>query len=302
MNYKITCHLMPWELDYALLSFIQLQKAKHYIDSEDEIYVDVTLNLSNYIFDWEKSNIPKNFFINKFEHIKFLLEGYKCCFKIYDGDELFGGLNTIINSTDDNMDYYIILNPDMYFNEKSLYYLIESSKLITNKYFVINQQIPKLWDPSWDEISYPYYSQVPYNKWHEIGFDEIRYITETQSNTPHLVKINNPKWAGWCDLYNKNMWNDFWVYHKDWKGYGACDNYTIILAQCALKHGIDFQQYMLENQFVYPYWANKNLIDFSKYYKDMLKLNDIPNQRDQFDSNMDAYLEKGIKNLINLNS
>jgi hypothetical protein len=55
---------------------------------------------------------------------------------------------------------------------------------------------------------------------------------------------------------------------------------------------------MIENQLVYPYWANKNLIDFAKYYKDMLVLNDIPNQREQFDSKMSDYLNKGIAHLI----
>jgi hypothetical protein len=292
---------MPWELDYALLSFTQLQKAKCYLNDEDNVYIDVTLNLSNYIINWAESKISKEFFINKFEHLKFLLEEYKCCFKVYDGDGLFGGLDTITESTNDEMDYYMILNPDIYFGEKSLYYLIESSKLVNNKYVVITQQIPKLWDPSWDEISHQNYYNIAYNKWHEIGVNKIRYTNETQSDAPNLVKINNPKWAGWCDLYNKNMWNDFWAYHDDWKGYGACDFYTITLAQYALKYKIDFQQYMIENQLVYPYWANKKLIDFTKYYKDMLVLNDIPNQREQFDSKMSDYLNKGITHLVTKN-
>jgi hypothetical protein len=301
MNYKITCHLMPWELDYALLSFTQLQKAKHYISNEDNIYIDVTLNLSDYIINWSQSKISKQFFIDKFNHLKHLLNKYICSFEIYDGNNLYGGLNSIIESTDASMDYYIILNPDMYFSEKSLYYLIESSKLITNKYFVINQQIPKLWDDSWNEISNSNYQHVDYEKWHEIGFSEIQRSNDMQTLAPELVQVKYPKWAGWFDLYNKNMWNDFWVYHKDWSGYGACDYYTMLLAQHGLNYNIDFQQYMITNQMVYPYWANKDLIDFSSYYKNQLKLNEIPNQRDAFNQNMSRYLELGLKNLINNN-
>jgi hypothetical protein len=41
---------------------------------------------------------------------------------------------------------------------------------------------------------------------------------------------------------------------------------------------------------------NKN---FSKYYKDMIVLNDIPNQRKQFESKMQEYLNKGMQQLIN---
>jgi hypothetical protein len=37
---------MPWELDYALLTFVQLKKSKYYINNEDKVYIDVTLNLS----------------------------------------------------------------------------------------------------------------------------------------------------------------------------------------------------------------------------------------------------------------
>ncbi len=31
MNIKITYHIMPWEIDYALLSFTQLKKSKYFL-------------------------------------------------------------------------------------------------------------------------------------------------------------------------------------------------------------------------------------------------------------------------------
>ena len=39
--------------------------------------------------------------------------------------------------------------------------------------------------------------------------------------------------------------------------------------------------------------------NLSKYYKDMIALNDIPNQRQIFESKMGEYLQKGIQQLIN---
>jgi hypothetical protein len=293
---------MPWELDYALLSFTQLQKSRHYIDKSDTIYIDVTLNLSSYIIDWSSSKISKDFFIKKYEDLKVLLDGYICKFDIYDDDKLYGGLDFMLESTEDHVDHYMILNPDMYFSERSIYYLIESSKLINNKYFVITQQIPKLWDETWDEISHPNYSNVEYKKWHEIGLDDVRWYNENLAEEPKLTTVNNFKWAGWMDLYNKNMWLDFWAYHKDWNGYGACDLYTIHLATWAKNNNVDFQQYLIQNQLVYPYWANKSLVDFTSYYKNMLSLNEIPNQREQFDSKMTEYLIKGKQNLIKKHS
>jgi hypothetical protein len=297
MNYKITCHLMPYELDYALLSFIQLKKSFPYINKTDKIFIDVTLNLSNYIFDWEQSNITKQFFIDKFNHLKFLLTDYEVRYQIYDEDKLFGGLDTIRYATEDHIDYYIILNPDMYFNEHSLFYLIEASKQIHNKYFVVNLQIPKLWDSSWDEISDANYKNIPYNQWQTLDTYRVQHTYENTANDIQLKEIKNPKWAGWFDLYSKDVWLDFWTYHTDWNGYGACDTYTLYLAQYAIQMNLDFKQYMLSGLYTYPYWMNSETKGFCEYYKNTLTFNPIPNQRDAFDMNMQSYLEKGIQHL-----
>lgn len=298
MNYKITCHLMPWELDYALLSFIQLKKSKYYLDKKDKIYIDVTLNLSSYLFNWEESKIPKDFFISKFKNLQPLLKDYICRFKIYEEDKLYGGLNTMRESTEDFIDYYIILNPDMYFNENLLSILIEGSKNISNKYFMITPQVPKLWDNTWDIISNSNYNDIPYEKWKEIDTYDVRFFNKYQTEEIKLTPINTHKWAGWMDLCDKNTWKNFWVSNNDWAGYGACDLYSMILSQYAKSEGLDFQQYVLENQIVCEYemgpLKDKNL---SKYYRDVLVMNDIPKQNIQFESKLRQYLNEGINKL-----
>ena len=298
MNHKITCHLMPWELDYALLSFTQLKKSKYYLEDSDKVYIDVTLNLSSYIIDWEKSKIAKEFFINKFKSLQPLLKDYICRFKIYDEDKLYGHLDTQQESTEDHIDYYTTLNPDMYFSENLLACLIEGSKHITNEYFTITPQIPKLWDYTWDIISHPNYADIDYKNWNELDPYDVRHFIKSSNQDPILTPINTHKWAGWMDLYSKNTWNDFWVHNKEWTGYGPCDWYSMMLSQYAKNHGLDFQQYILENQIVCEYEIGP-LKDksFSKYYKDMLVLKNIPNQREQFESKMQEYLKEGIKHL-----
>ena len=49
MHYKITYPCMPWELDYALLSFTQFKKSKYYLTEEDTIEINPVLNLSSYL-------------------------------------------------------------------------------------------------------------------------------------------------------------------------------------------------------------------------------------------------------------
>jgi len=298
MNYKITCHLMPWELDYALLSFTQLKKSHYYLDSSDKVYIDVVLNLSSYIIDWDQTLLPKSFFIKKFENLQSLLKNYICRFKIFDENSLYGGLDSQKFSTEDHIDHYIVLNPDMYFSETLLFHLIESSKLITNKSFTITPQIPKLWDNTWDVISHPNYRNIPYDEWDSLDAYDVRAFSKNLTDIS-LTPITQHKWAGWMDLYNKNTWNWFMSPSEmDWKGYGGCDFFAMILSDYAKKHGLDFQQYRLNNQIVCEYEVgplkgNK----LSNYYKEFLVLNDIPNQRQQFESNMQQYLNKGIQML-----
>jgi hypothetical protein len=297
MNYKITCHLMPWELEYALLSFTQLKKSKYYLNSDDKVYIDVTLNLSSYLINWSESKISKEFFINKFENLQPLLKDYICRFKIYDGDKLYGGLNTTFESTEKHIDHYMFLNPDMYFSENLLVYLIESSKVIKNEYFIVTPQIPKLWDITWDSISHPQYHNVPYDSWNNLDTYDVRYFSKTNDEKIKLTPLDTHKWAGWLDLYNKKMWETFYSV-EEWNGYGAHDWYTMLLTQYAKDKGVDIQQYILENQIVCEYEIGPlKEGNLSKHYKDMIVLNDIPNQRQQFESRMQEHLQKGIQQL-----
>ncbi len=57
---------MPWEIDYALLTFTQLKKSKYHLPDNVNITIDSALNLSSYLIDWDESKLPKEFFIEKF--------------------------------------------------------------------------------------------------------------------------------------------------------------------------------------------------------------------------------------------
>ena len=64
------------------------------------------------------------------------------------------------------------------------------------------------------------------------------------------------------------------------------------------KHNVDFKQYLLEGETIFEYSVGLlRDVGFSKYYKDMLVLNKIPDQRKQFEANMQTYLNIGMNNL-----
>ncbi len=300
MNYKITCHLMPWELDRALLTFTQLGKSRLHLSNEDNIFIDVTLNLSSHIFNWEKSLLPKEFFIEKYNSLKPLLKGYTCKFEVYDGDKLYGGLNTQLKSTEDHIDFYSILNPDLYFSEYLLAYLIHASKQVKDSHFTITPQIVKQWDSTWDILCHPRYVDIPYEDYRKINTFDVIYNQQNSTNEATLTRMEEFKWAGWWDLYSKDTWNDFWI-RKEWNGYGPCDYYAMLLSGWANHNLMEVVQYRLDNQVVCEYerapLGEEGLV---KTYKNFLYINDIPDQKQQFMSKIKHYLNKGQQELTQL--
>ncbi len=289
---------MPWEIDYALLTYTQLKKSKYYLPEDVNITVDSVLNLSSYLINWDESKLPKEFFIEKYNQLSLLLKDYTHNNNIYQGDKLYGHLDLQRDCITPETDYYINICPDMYFSEHLLTLLIESAKQIKTKYFVITPEIYKLWDNTWDVLTNKEYSTIPYNKWDQVDVFDIRNNLKTNSEEISLDFSPVSKWAGWFDLYNKEMWEELCPIHDDWVGYGPHDWYSLLLTEYIKTQDINFQQYILRGQTIFEYSVGplKNG-GFSKYYKDFLVLNEIPNQREQFESRMQEYLQKGIQQL-----
>jgi hypothetical protein len=208
MTYKILYHFMPWEIDYALLSFTQLKKSKYYIPEDVNIEIETVLNLSSYIIDWDNSKLPKEFFLEKYNQISKLLVDYNHSKKIYDSKEIYGHLDFQKECIADHIDFYINICPDMYFSEHLFSLLIQSSQQVNNKYFVITPEISKLWDFTWDEITNPEYLNISYDQWNEVDVFDIRNKLKINSPDIFISNVQKHKWAGWFDLYNKKMWEE----------------------------------------------------------------------------------------------
>ena len=178
---------MPWEIDYALLSFIQFKKSKYYLSQEDNISIETVLNLSSYIINWDNSKLPKQFFIDKYNEISNLLIDYNHIKRIYDGDKIYGHLNLQKECISSEVDYYMGICPDMYFSEHLLAYMIEGAKSIKNEYFVITPQISKLWDNSWDILVNPLYQDISYETWFETDIFDIIH-NDNDSNLDIILK------------------------------------------------------------------------------------------------------------------
>ena len=295
MNIKLTCHVMPWEIDYALLAFTQLKKSKYYLSEDTNVIIDSALNLSSYSIDWDQSKLPKEFFIEKYNQISNLLIDYTHNQKVYDGEELYGHLDLQRDCISPEIDYYISICPDMYFSEYALAYMIESAKVVPNKYFVVTPQISKVGDSDWDEITNPKYMDIPYSDYLKVDTFDIINDRKNSTDEVLLSPTQKSKWAGWFDLYSKAFYEELCPFLDEWKGYGPWDLYSLIITNTVKQHGVDFQQYLLKGETIWMYPSGpllgENIDGFSKYYKDFIHLNKYKNtQRQVFESKLNDYL------------
>jgi hypothetical protein len=301
MNIKLKYHLMPWEIDYALLTFSQLKKSSYYLNTEDKIYMDIGLNLSSYIINWEKTLFPKHFFVEKFNSIVKILDFAEVKTTIYEGNELWGHLDLEKSQIEPHIDYYISICPDMWFHEHLLFYIIESAKQIKNKYFIITPEIHKLWDYTWDELTNFNFKDIPYDQWDKTNIFNIQNIASNLEE-PYIQSANKFKYAGWFDLYSKSFIEELVPIPDSWKGYGPWDYYSMLASEHAKQSGVDVQEYILRNQIISEYHPNKkDKYNFDNFYKDNIKRNNIPNQREIVESNFPHYIQEWIQNSKNKN-
>lgn len=304
-NIKIAIHCLPHEIDYLMLTYIQLKKSKYHLSSRINVTIETCLNLSSYLINWEESKLPKEFFINKYNQIANLLEDYNHINKIYDGDKLYGHLDLQKEIVCKEADYYMGLCPDIYFSEYLLSYMIEAAIKVPNKYFNLIPQTSKLSDQSWDEITDKKWMKIPYEDCYKQDTFDIRYHNKIDDSEREIIPVKNLKFGGWFDLMNKGFYEDLVPLQKSWSGYGPYDTYSMYVCHQLKQIGVDYQQYMLKGETIFGYGSGplkgENVDGFKKYYQDMIVMNDIPNQRAIFESKMGEYLNESINLLKDKN-
>lgn len=294
---------MPWEIDFALISFMQLKKSKYYIADDVDVKVTAVLNMSDYLIDWDSTKLPKELFKQKFEDLGKLLIDYEYDPVVVEGPEQYGIIEMQKNSYEKDVDYYMNITQDMYFSETLISSMIESARNVKNKYFVITPEIYKMWDSTWDELVNKDYLGLPHDEWDKGDIFDLRYNLKNHPDSMYLAPMNRSKWAWWLDLYSKEFYEDFAPIQEGMKGYGAWDWYTLMLTERAKSLGADFQGYILKGQtiFEYPTGPLKER-GFTGYYKDYFKIKVTPQeQRDVFERQMKEFLNKGIQNLKDKN-
>lgn len=259
---------MPWEIDYALLTFTQLKKSLYFLPSKGiEITIDSVLNLSPNYIDWKKSKLPKEYFIEKYNSYSLVLDRfYTHNKKIYEGDELYGHLDLQRECVGKEFTHYMNICPDLYFSETALTTYIQTVPIIKKNFktpnysdhYVIVPEIFQMWDDTWREIVAPEYRHIPNEEWHTADVFDIRAL---KKHKERLAIVDNKdkvglrvvkkflKWTGWFDLYSKDLYEKIIIPPKNWKGYGPWDLYSMnVVADLYNDHNFKFLEFIVSEK------------------------------------------------------
>lgn len=297
MNFRIVSHIFPHEIDFLDRICDSLLRNANYVDTSN-VTVDVTLNVSEALYDYSEFKIPLSFFQNKFRFLeRKISEKYKVDFDINSSIEMVG-LNPkrrqVIENTND--DVIIYLDTDVYFNDTTLYYMKSACERVYGSnldYFIITPQIYKYWDTSWDIITNKEYLNNPFN------FRDLfnSYSAYTNNSNPVNIMINTNRTklgGGWFNAISSKLLKKIGI-PESFGPYGEDDTYLMHCCDILRHKGWDVRQYVLENVIVFE----DAKFRYSPYSEFLPKLKDIQAFRQTAIDNMRNELinfEKKINN------
>lgn len=152
MKIVISIFCLPYEIDELENTLTQLRKSSYYLDNKIEWTLDVTMCISNDMVNWNKSSLPKSYFIDK---LLKLSSHTDWCLKTFQTSETIKGCvsqrrHSLKTYTD--ADYFIWLDTDIIFEERTLSYIESTIKTVSDQYqySIITPEIVKIWDNTWD--------------------------------------------------------------------------------------------------------------------------------------------------------
>jgi len=279
MKTQIVVHLLPHELDYFEWQTKQFKIGSDYIDKNDKVIIDVTLNLN--LVNWEESKLSKEFFIDKFNQIKLIWDWCESNFIIDEENKCLGcddkRREAIRNTVADNILY---LDSDLIFSHELLYYSIEMSKQIEEEYYILSPQIVKMWDNTWDSITNSLYVENKPDLQHYYNSNPFEILTKSFDEFA-IKRVSNFKFGGgWFNLLSTKLLK-LTDMPNSFGPYGVDDLYVMLCCNILSSKGYKIQQYVIENKLVTenykyrfnPYIKYLKVIDMKEKYRNNAEAN-----------------------------
>ena len=262
----IILHCLPREIDELERIVNHLKRSSHFLGKDDEVILDFTLNLSDKLTDWETSQLPKEFFADKFEMMKQKCDWTsKNIFEINDGNRCLGINDKRRNSIrENNPKNFMYLDTDVYFSMFNLSYIFRALEQIDNEYYVLNSQLLRLWDSSWNMISNERYIPMGYDSKIWLKYDPFKLDSEVfeYSSTIGIKELNGFKFGGgWFNVFSANLLKEIDI-PDSLSSYGLDDTFVEEGCRMMQQKGYDIKQYTLDNMLV---CENRRYRDLNPY-------------------------------------
>jgi hypothetical protein len=264
-EYVISMTVMPWEMEQFIEMTAQLRRNSYYLNLEEVDFIfDVTFNLSDDVIDWEKSQLPKQYYIDQFNALMIRYDWTSKNNVTFHEKGSYGCVDKRRESTDNYSDEtnIIWLDPDMTIPDTSLHYLVSTVNAIDSEYYIITPEMTKRWDITWDLLVSDHYKDVNHDDWLKIDPYQIYYVNSnldreievTVNDTLDTVPFGNGGGGikfggGMLNLFSNKLLKLIRI-PENVPSYGIEDLYTMMGISWLMAKGLDIKQYILRNVVV----------------------------------------------------
>jgi hypothetical protein len=297
MKIVISIFCLPYEIDELENTLTQLRKSSYYLDNKIEWTLDVTMCVANDMINWNKSSLPKSYFTDK---LLKLSSHTDWCLKTFQTSETIKGCvsqrrHTLKTYTD--ADYFIWLDTDIIFEERTLSYIENTIKTVSGQYqySIITPEIVKIWDNTWDCLVNEQFLDKPigYQKtndpYKDSGIKGEISIQTVQNSVPSQPRY---KFAGgWFTCISGNLLRRIGI-PESFGHYGYEDTFVMWASEKITQTtSDDIYQFKIQNLIVCENYKYRN----NAHYINNLSIYD---RREEFkkiaESNFNLELEKII--------
>ena len=294
----IILHCLPREIDELERIVNHLKRSSHFLGKDDEVILDFTLNLSDKLTDWETSQLPKEFFADKFDMMKQKCDWTsKNIFEINDGNRCLGINDKRRNSIrENNPKNFMYLDTDVYFSMFNLSYIFRALEQINNEYYILNSQLLRLWDSSWNMISNERYIPMGYDSKIWLKYDPFKLDSEVfeYSSTIGIKELNGFKFGGgWFNVFSANLLKEIDI-PDSLSSYGLDDTFIEEGCRMMQQKGYDIKQYTLDNMLV---CENRRYRDLNPYVNFITDKTNSDEFRQAYRDNANKHYPKELQKL-----
>ena len=284
MRTHIIIHVSPFEIDRFEHQMFELRKNSFYLDKNDEVVIDATLNVNDLLVDWSKSKIDKQYFIDRFQKVQDIAKWATLHFDVSSNNECLGvndKRRTTIRKFASTCDNFIYLDNDMFYPNTTLKYMMTAAKMVKNKYWIISPQSIPLWDRSWDVLVNECYDKIEradtkptikYELFTKNLVNQFEVFTKDYGEIEIIPMDTFKMGGGWFNMISSNLlaYTDI---PDSFGPYGLDDTFVIDACKIMKEYNMDVQQYLIKNLVV-----SQDLFELHYIYSGYMSFNIMKKQ------------------------